>query len=214
MQQLREQLAGIPGAQYEFARPSLLTLATPVEVILAGYDLERLVGRGERRARCAWRARGAFKRHSLQHRRRPSRDPDPLRPGTRLAARPRGARHRRSRGVERARRRGHALPPAGKEDRRAGAQRRYARGLDRGSPQPRGESRLGTSGAAVRGRRSAPRDRAGGNPPRQPGTRRGDLRGAGAPATWATRRAKRRRSSPKRPCRWASWARCPARARR
>ncbi len=42
MQQLREQLAGIPGAQYEFARPSLLTLATPVEVILAGYDLERL----------------------------------------------------------------------------------------------------------------------------------------------------------------------------
>ena len=42
MQQLREQLAGIPGAQYEFARPSLLTLATPVEVILAGYDLDRL----------------------------------------------------------------------------------------------------------------------------------------------------------------------------
>ncbi len=42
MQQLRQQLAGIPGAQYEFARPSLLTLATPVEVILAGYDLERL----------------------------------------------------------------------------------------------------------------------------------------------------------------------------
>jgi len=42
MQQLREQLADIPGAQYEFARPSLLTLATPVEVILAGYDLDRL----------------------------------------------------------------------------------------------------------------------------------------------------------------------------
>ena len=42
MQQLREQLAGIPGAQYEFTRPSLLTLATPVEVILAGYDLDRL----------------------------------------------------------------------------------------------------------------------------------------------------------------------------
>jgi len=42
MQALREQLAGIPGAQYEFARPSLLTLATPVEVILSGYDLERL----------------------------------------------------------------------------------------------------------------------------------------------------------------------------
>jgi len=42
MQALRTQLAGIPGAQYEFARPSLITLATPVEVILAGYDLERL----------------------------------------------------------------------------------------------------------------------------------------------------------------------------
>jgi len=42
MQQLRQQLAGIPGAQYEFTRPSLLTLSTPVEVILAGYDLERL----------------------------------------------------------------------------------------------------------------------------------------------------------------------------
>jgi len=42
MQELREDLAGIPGAQYEFARPSLLTLATPVEVILSGYDLDRL----------------------------------------------------------------------------------------------------------------------------------------------------------------------------
>jgi hydrophobic/amphiphilic exporter-1 (mainly G- bacteria), HAE1 family len=42
MEDLRERLAGIPGAQYEFTRPSLLTLATPVEVILAGYDLDRL----------------------------------------------------------------------------------------------------------------------------------------------------------------------------
>ena len=42
MQQMRERLANVPGAQYEFSRPSLLTLATPVEVILAGYDLERL----------------------------------------------------------------------------------------------------------------------------------------------------------------------------
>ncbi len=42
IQELREDLAGIPGAQYEFTRPSLLTLATPVEVVLAGYDLERL----------------------------------------------------------------------------------------------------------------------------------------------------------------------------
>ena len=42
MQALRADLAGIPGAQYEFTRPSLLTLATPVEVVLAGYDLDRL----------------------------------------------------------------------------------------------------------------------------------------------------------------------------
>jgi HAE1 family hydrophobic/amphiphilic exporter-1 len=42
IEDLRARLAGIPGAQYEFARPSLLTLATPVEVILAGYDLDRL----------------------------------------------------------------------------------------------------------------------------------------------------------------------------
>ena len=42
IQDLRTQLSGIPGAQYEFTRPSLLTLATPVEVILSGYDLDRL----------------------------------------------------------------------------------------------------------------------------------------------------------------------------
>jgi HAE1 family hydrophobic/amphiphilic exporter-1 len=42
MQRLRENLGEIPGAQYEFARPSLLTLSTPVEVVLAGYDLDRL----------------------------------------------------------------------------------------------------------------------------------------------------------------------------
>ncbi len=42
MQELRGQLAGIPGAQYEFTRPALLTLATPVEVVLSGYDLDRL----------------------------------------------------------------------------------------------------------------------------------------------------------------------------
>ncbi len=42
IEQLRAQLSGIPGAQYEFSRPSLLTLSTPVEIVLAGYDLERL----------------------------------------------------------------------------------------------------------------------------------------------------------------------------
>jgi HAE1 family hydrophobic/amphiphilic exporter-1 len=60
IQQLRTRLASIPGAQYEFTRPSLLTLATPVEVILAGYDLERLeVAAGAVRARME--SSGAFK---------------------------------------------------------------------------------------------------------------------------------------------------------
>lgn len=39
---LREQIGNLPGVQYEFSRPALFTLATPVEVILYGYDLERL----------------------------------------------------------------------------------------------------------------------------------------------------------------------------
>jgi HAE1 family hydrophobic/amphiphilic exporter-1 len=60
IQDLRNRLAGIPGAQYEFTRPSLLTLATPVEVILAGYDLERLdVAANAVRARME--SSGAFK---------------------------------------------------------------------------------------------------------------------------------------------------------
>jgi len=60
IQQLRTRLAGIPGAQYEFTRPSLLTLATPVEVILAGYDLERL-GVAASAVRTRMEASGAFK---------------------------------------------------------------------------------------------------------------------------------------------------------
>ncbi len=86
--------------------------------------------RRERRAH----AHGSQRRvqgHPLEHRRRPSGNPDPVRPGARLATRAGGARHRGSRGFERARRRGHALSPAGKENRRAGAQRRYACGFHR-----------------------------------------------------------------------------------
>jgi HAE1 family hydrophobic/amphiphilic exporter-1 len=60
MEDLRTRLANIPGAQYEFTRPSLLTLATPVEVMLAGYDLERLaLAAGVVRARME--DSGAFK---------------------------------------------------------------------------------------------------------------------------------------------------------
>jgi HAE1 family hydrophobic/amphiphilic exporter-1 len=60
IQELRTRLASIPGVQYEFTRPSLLTLATPVEVILAGYDLERL-GVAASAVRERMEASGAFK---------------------------------------------------------------------------------------------------------------------------------------------------------
>ena len=52
-------------------------------------------------------------------RQRASGDPDPVRPGTRVATWACGARHRRSRGLECARQRRDALSAAGKEDRRA-----------------------------------------------------------------------------------------------
>jgi HAE1 family hydrophobic/amphiphilic exporter-1 len=60
MQELRARLANIPGAQYEFTRPSLLSMATPVEVILAGYDLERL-DIAASAVRTRMEASGAFK---------------------------------------------------------------------------------------------------------------------------------------------------------
>ena len=39
---LRASLAATPGVAYEFARPALFTLDTPLEIELAGYDLELL----------------------------------------------------------------------------------------------------------------------------------------------------------------------------
>ena len=60
MQALRRDLSGVPGAQYEFTRPSLLTLSTPLEVILAGYDLDRL-NIAANAVRTRMEASGAFK---------------------------------------------------------------------------------------------------------------------------------------------------------
>jgi HAE1 family hydrophobic/amphiphilic exporter-1 len=40
--QLRVALASLPGVQHEFTRPSLFTLSTPLEVVLSGYELDRL----------------------------------------------------------------------------------------------------------------------------------------------------------------------------
>ncbi|MGH8313642.1 MAG: efflux RND transporter permease subunit [Steroidobacterales bacterium] len=42
MAQLRRSMAAIAGAQYQFSRPSLFTFSNPLEVEIAGYDLERL----------------------------------------------------------------------------------------------------------------------------------------------------------------------------
>lgn len=42
MAALRQRLDGLPGVQYEFRRPALVSLSTPVEVVLSGYELDRL----------------------------------------------------------------------------------------------------------------------------------------------------------------------------
>jgi HAE1 family hydrophobic/amphiphilic exporter-1 len=39
---MRRSLEGLPGVQYQFSRPSLFALSTPLEVVVSGYDLERL----------------------------------------------------------------------------------------------------------------------------------------------------------------------------
>ena len=42
MDAMRRELSGIPGVQYEFSRPSLLSFSSPLQIEIAGYDLERL----------------------------------------------------------------------------------------------------------------------------------------------------------------------------
>jgi len=42
MQGMRGSLESLPGVQYRFSRPSLFALSTPLEVVVSGYDLERL----------------------------------------------------------------------------------------------------------------------------------------------------------------------------
>ena len=39
---MREQLAQIPGVQYEFSRPSLMSFASPIQIEIAGFDLKSL----------------------------------------------------------------------------------------------------------------------------------------------------------------------------
>ena len=42
MDAMRRELARIPGVQYEFSRPTLMTFASPLQIEIAGYDLEGL----------------------------------------------------------------------------------------------------------------------------------------------------------------------------
>jgi HAE1 family hydrophobic/amphiphilic exporter-1 len=42
MNALRPRLDSVAGLQYQFSRPSLFTFSTPLEVVVSGYDLDRL----------------------------------------------------------------------------------------------------------------------------------------------------------------------------
>jgi HAE1 family hydrophobic/amphiphilic exporter-1 len=46
--QLRKSLQQMPGVQHQFSRPSLFALSTPLEVVITGYDLDRLAQAAER----------------------------------------------------------------------------------------------------------------------------------------------------------------------
>jgi HAE1 family hydrophobic/amphiphilic exporter-1 len=49
---MRQELEDMPGVQYRFSRPALFSMATPLEVVVAGYDLDRL-GEAAERVRAA-----------------------------------------------------------------------------------------------------------------------------------------------------------------
>ncbi len=48
MDRIRREIATLPGLQYDFTRPELLSLATPLEVVIGGFDLSRLGAAAER----------------------------------------------------------------------------------------------------------------------------------------------------------------------
>jgi HAE1 family hydrophobic/amphiphilic exporter-1 len=51
MEVMRTSLQQVPGLQYKFARPSLFTFKTPVEIEISGFDLDRLKEAGDAVAR-------------------------------------------------------------------------------------------------------------------------------------------------------------------
>jgi len=42
MEEMREQLSRLPGVQYEFSRPALLSFSSPLQIEISGYDLDGL----------------------------------------------------------------------------------------------------------------------------------------------------------------------------
>jgi len=47
MQGMRRGLEDLPGVQYRFSRPALFSMSTPLEVVVSGYDLDRLQAAAE-----------------------------------------------------------------------------------------------------------------------------------------------------------------------
>jgi hydrophobic/amphiphilic exporter-1 (mainly G- bacteria), HAE1 family len=58
--QLRDRFDQLPGVQYEFTRPALFTLSTPLEIVISGYDLEPL-SRAANDLQAKMAASGAFR---------------------------------------------------------------------------------------------------------------------------------------------------------
>ena len=56
---MRRGLESLPGVQYQFSRPSLFALSTPLEVVVSGYDLDRLRDAAEQ-VRLRMQADGRF----------------------------------------------------------------------------------------------------------------------------------------------------------
>ncbi len=155
MQQLRTELGGIPGAQYEFSRPSLLTLATPVEVVLAGYDLERL-DLAANAVRTRMESSGAFKdiRSSIEGGHPEIQIVFDQERASQLGLAVRDIADRVVSNV-----RGSVATRYRLQEKKIDVLVRSVdttRGIHRGGPQPRRESGIGASRAAVRGCRCAP----------------------------------------------------------
>ena len=177
MDGMRTSLDDLPGVQYRFSRPALFSMSTPLEVVVSGYDLDRLQAAAEQ-VRAKMLADPRFSDVKTTVEAGKPGNPDRVRPGARGPARPRGPRHRRPARLERARRRRHPLQAARQADRRAGAQRGQPGRLDRGSAQPDRQPGCRAPGDVERSGRRAAGRRPGRGPPHRPGTRG---RGLGQP---------------------------------